>query len=64
MQRPDATHVAGYRTWQTLGRHVRKGEQGIQILAPVTRQAEQRDPDNTNTDPQRTDTTPATRRRE
>ena len=47
MQRPDATHVAGYRTWQTLGRHVRKGEQGIQILAPVTRQAEQRDPEPT-----------------
>ena len=25
-----------YRTWQTLGRQVRKGERGIQILAPVT----------------------------
>jgi len=37
MQRPDATQVAGYRTWQSLGRQVRKGEQGIQILAPVTR---------------------------
>ncbi len=39
LQRPDATHVAGYRTWQSLGRQVRKGEQGIQILAPVTRRA-------------------------
>ncbi len=37
MQRPDAVQVAGYRTWQSLGRQVRKGEQGIQILAPVTR---------------------------
>ncbi|MEP6648599.1 MAG: ArdC-like ssDNA-binding domain-containing protein [Lapillicoccus sp.] len=37
MQRPDASQVAGYRTWQSLGRQVRKGEQGIQILAPVTR---------------------------
>ncbi len=37
MQRPDATQVAGYRTWQSMGRQVRKGEQGIQILAPVTR---------------------------
>ena len=42
-QHPDATHVAGYRTWQSLGRQVRKGEQGIQILAPVTRRAEQSD---------------------
>jgi hypothetical protein len=39
MQRPEATQVAGYRTWQSLGRQVRKGEQGIQILAPVTRRA-------------------------
>lgn len=35
-QNPEATTVAGYRTWQTLGRQVRKGERGIQILAPVT----------------------------
>ena len=36
-QRPDATQVAGYRAWQSLGRQVEKGERGIQILAPVTR---------------------------
>jgi len=36
MQRPDATKVAGYRTWQALGRQVRKGETGIGILAPVS----------------------------
>lgn len=34
MQRPDATQVAGYRTWQKLGRQVRKGESGIMIFAP------------------------------
>jgi len=34
MQRPDATQVAGYRTWQKLGRQVRKGERGIVIFAP------------------------------
>src|ERR1017187_339871 len=34
MQRPDATRVAGFRTWLDLGRHVRKGENGIAILAP------------------------------
>ena len=37
VQRPDASRVAGYQTWQSLGRQVRKGEQGIKILAPVTR---------------------------
>jgi hypothetical protein len=34
VQRPDATHVAGYGTWKTLGRQVRKGAKGITILAP------------------------------
>ncbi len=33
-QRPDATQVAGYRTWQSMGRQVRKGEKGIAIIAP------------------------------
>lgn len=31
---PTATHVAGFATWKKLGRHVRKGERGIPILAP------------------------------
>jgi hypothetical protein len=34
-QRPDATRVAGYRTWQRLGRQVQRGEKGIMILAPL-----------------------------
>jgi antirestriction protein ArdC len=34
-QKPDATHVAGFRTWQRLGRHVKKGERGIAIMAPI-----------------------------
>ncbi|MEZ5963070.1 MAG: ArdC-like ssDNA-binding domain-containing protein [Planctomycetota bacterium] len=34
-QRPDATRVAGYRTWQRLGRQVRRGEKGIVIIAPM-----------------------------
>lgn len=33
-QRPDATRVAGIRTWNGLNRHVVKGEHGIAILAP------------------------------
>ncbi len=34
-QRPTATRVAGIRTWNELGRFVKKGEKGIQILAPI-----------------------------
>lgn len=29
------TYVAGFKTWLTLGRCVRKGERGISILAPI-----------------------------
>jgi hypothetical protein len=34
-QRPSATRVAGIRAWNELGRFVKKGEKGIQILAPI-----------------------------
>ena len=34
-QRPTATHVAGFGKWKELGRFVKKGEKGIQILAPM-----------------------------
>ncbi len=33
--RPDATRVAGIRTWNELGRFINKGEKGIPILAPI-----------------------------
>jgi hypothetical protein len=36
MQRPDATHVAGFRAFLTLNRCVRKGERSIRILAPMS----------------------------
>jgi len=36
-QKPDATRVAGFRTWNSLGRFVNKGERGILILAPMVR---------------------------
>jgi antirestriction protein ArdC len=36
-QRPSATRVAGFHTWRTIGRFVRKGEKGIAILAPIVR---------------------------
>ena len=44
-QRPDASRVAGYRTWQRLGRQVRKGEHGIRILAPCRVKASQAGPE-------------------
>lgn len=34
-QMPEASLVAGFRRWLALGRHVRKGEKGIGILAPM-----------------------------
>ena len=38
-QCPGASRVAGYRTWQRLGRQVRRGAKGIHILAPIVRRA-------------------------
>lgn len=36
LQNPDATLVAGYKAWETkFKRHVKQGEQGITILAPM-----------------------------
>lgn len=34
-QAPEATHVAGFATWKSLGRFVKPGEKGIAILAPM-----------------------------
>lgn len=33
-QAPEATKVASYRTWQQVGRHVRKGETGVMVFHP------------------------------
>lgn len=36
MQRPDATLVAGFNAWKNkFNRYVKKGEKGIQIIAPA-----------------------------
>ena len=35
LQKPQATHVAGFNTWKELGRWVKSGEKGIAIFAPV-----------------------------
>lgn len=42
MQRPDATLVGSFGLWKRLGRSVNKGENGIQILAPVMYKTNQR----------------------
>lgn len=40
IQKPTATHVAGFHAWHKFGRFVRKGEKGILIIAPVVRRKE------------------------
>lgn len=35
LQRPDTAMVAGFHRWRELGRPVRKGSKGVQILAPM-----------------------------
>lgn len=48
-QCPHARQIAGFRTWQNLGRQVKKGEKSIRILAPskrkCTRTVEKTDPE-------------------
>ncbi len=34
-QYPEARKVAGFKAWQALGRHVKKGEKAIWIIAPI-----------------------------
>jgi antirestriction protein ArdC len=43
MQRPQATHVAGFSAWKQLGRSVRAGEKGIVIVAPMLLKAKEQD---------------------
>jgi antirestriction protein ArdC len=42
-QCPQATRVAGFRTWRLLDRFVKKGEKGLMILAPLVRKIESAD---------------------
>src|SRR5215216_5827961 len=39
-QRPDATQVAGYHTWQRLGRQVKRGAKAIAIWCPIVKHIE------------------------
>lgn len=44
-QRPTATRVAGFHTWRSVRRFVRKGEKGIAILAPIVRRRREETPE-------------------
>lgn len=44
LQCPEASHVTGYRTWQGLGRQVRKGERGIRIMCPIATRVRKGEP--------------------
>jgi hypothetical protein len=41
---PDATRVAGFRTWLSLKRNVTKGSKAIKILAPCKKKVTDKDP--------------------
>lgn len=49
-QKPTATRVAGYGAWKEMGRFVKRGEKGIQILAPVTGYRRRKDDTQQETD--------------
>jgi hypothetical protein len=49
-QRPSATKVAGMRTWNELGRRVKRGEKGIAILAPMIAKNRKKDSQKSATD--------------
>ena len=45
LQKPNASYVAGFRTWNELGRFVKKGEKVILILAPIVRRKPENEED-------------------
>jgi antirestriction protein ArdC len=45
-QKPNASYVAGFRTWNELDRFVKKGEKGILILAPIVRRKPENEEEN------------------
>lgn len=45
LQNPEASFVKGFRSWNELGRYVKKGEKGIKILAPCIKKVMEEDTD-------------------
>lgn len=37
---PNATKVAGFKAWQSMGRKLKYGSKGIQIIYPIKRKYE------------------------
>jgi hypothetical protein len=58
LQKPEATNVAGIRTWNSLGRFVKRGEKGIFILAPMIGKKRSRDENATSEDADKKDGQP------
>ena len=58
----DPQQFAGYRTWQALGHQVRRGEQGLTILAPIVRRVPVEEASDTSLGPTE-DKSPDTRAR-
>jgi antirestriction protein ArdC len=50
LQAPHASRVAGFLRWLELGRHVRKGEKGIRIMAPMVFSSRTKAEDGTETE--------------
>lgn len=50
LHKPNATRVAGYKQWPQFNRYVKKGEEGIPILAPMMYKVDPDDPANKNTE--------------
>lgn len=48
-QNREATHVAGFKTWRSLNRFVRRGEKALWILAPMV--GKRAEPDDTDEEP-------------
>src|SRR4051812_47773109 len=44
-QRPEASRVAGFQTWKSMDRFVKKGEKGIRIMVPYKAKIEKEDDD-------------------
>jgi len=42
-QRPSATRLTGMKSWNSIGRHVKKGEKGIAIFAPLMKKVKKHD---------------------
>lgn len=50
LQKPSATHVAGFKKWKEMNRMVNKGAKAIYIYAPITKKVDDNSIDDTSVD--------------